>query len=190
MPRLRILYPNHQMNRPSSERHQVYLNDRVALKIGCKPIDHWFFNIFLERGSWGIRTPGTGTRTAVQQTAGFSHSPKLPRFPLKVSEKHSRSNAGAKVRNNSDSHKFFCNNFRFSFNNRFSTALSLNINRCLPLFVPLPLFTFLPFYFFTFLPFYLFTFSLFYLFTFLPFHAMQLVTPSAVAIADRILIAV
>ena len=35
-----------------------------------------------------------------------------------------------------------------------------------------------------------FTFLLFYLFTFLPFHAMHELTPSAVAMADRILIAV
>ena len=33
-------------------------------------------------------------------------------------------------------------------------------------------------------------FLLFYLFTFLPFHAMHELTPSAVAMADRILIAV
>ena len=30
MPRLRILYPNHQMNRPSSENNQACLNCRVA----------------------------------------------------------------------------------------------------------------------------------------------------------------
>jgi hypothetical protein len=33
-------------------------------------------------------------------------------------------------------------------------------------------------------------FLLFYFFTFLPFHAMHELTPSAVAMADRILIAV
>ena len=121
MPRLRILYPNHQMNRPT-----------------------WFFKMFFERGSWGIRTPGTGTRTAVQQTAGFSHSPKLPRFPLKVSEKHSRSNAGAKVRNKSDSHKFFCNNFQFSFNCRLRWRCIPNINRW---FQGLSLRIFAPFHF-------------------------------------------
>ena len=43
-----------------------------------RPLKSDLFFVCQSRGSWGIRTPGTVTRTAVQQTAGFSHSPKLP----------------------------------------------------------------------------------------------------------------